>query len=330
MLNNFIEITQRREAKAIIESLDTDALLLFSKTSMKKLADVTTRAQLVDGYLFHSMVENIDAYIATLPDEIKTIYTFGGGTIIDTGKYIADALDIPLICILPMLSTNTFATDKVSLYLADGSKTTLQAKLPDEIILDMSLIKEAGYKSLLGLSEILSIHTALYDWKLGATYNNEPIDTSIYETALSTLTDLNESVEAILHMDNEGILRIYELIGKSGEVTRIYGSGRPESGSEHIFAKVIEKQLGIPHGIAVALGVISMSTLQNNEPDFAIQLLKRIGTLKLLNKYNVTDSNIADALLKVQKLSTRFTILDIKTIDEPFIERILAIINELR
>lgn len=329
-MNNFTQITQRLSAEKILQGLNSEDILLFSETSLKLIGNLHSGGVLVNGSDFHSRIEDIDNFLRYLPDGERVVYTLGGGTIIDTGKYMANRLDTRLVCILPMLSTNTFATDKVSLYLHDGTKMTLQAKVPDEIVLDMTLLQKAGHRNLLGLSDVLSIYTALYDWSLGNRYNNEIIDEDIYTAAEEIFVTLEENIDGMLSFNAHNIMAIYELIGQSGEITKEYGSGRPESGSEHIFAKIIEKELPIPHGIAVAIGVIGMSMLQENNPARVVSLIKKIGTLGLLNNYNITNEDIALALRTVKKLDTRFTILDVKSIDEDFIERVLWQVSELR
>lgn len=329
-MNDISPSTRRISAKEQISSLKKSDLLIFSKTSLDTIRPFKTNANVIDGGIFMSNLESIDKYLKYISKNISKVFTFGGGSIIDVGKYIAHQKKLGLCCILPILSTNAFSTDKVSLYLKNESKKTIQAKLPDEIILDLDLLKmKPAPLSLLGLSEVLSIHTALFDWTLGVKYRQEIMNRYIYGIADEIFNDMVSSLDAILLGNEKSIEIIYQLVSRSGEVTRLYGSGRPESGSEHIVAKELEKNKNIPHGLAVAIGVLSMSLLQNNNPDMIVWILNKIGIIKLLKKYDCNLYDIETALRQVGRSQERFTILDIYKINQRFITKVNSAIKGL-
>ena len=80
-----------------------------------------------------------------------------------------------------------------------------------------------------------------------------------YENANNLLNKIidytTENEKKIIEKD---IKFIYEAIGESWLITNRFESGKPESGSEHIFAKALEKEIDIPHAFSVSNGIILM------------------------------------------------------------------------
>ena len=238
------------------------------------------------------------------------VITFGGGTSTDIGKYISMKLNNELICIPSMLSTNSYSTNKVAL-LVDGVKRTLDAKEPDCIILDENILNLSRDINTYGLVDILSIHTAIKDWEISVKYNNESLADEYYEAKIL----LNEIIEFILSNSIESIsndiLKVYEFIGRSGEITNKYGSGKPESGSEHIFAKVIESKLNIPHGLSVVHGIILMSIAQDNLDNKVLECIKKLDLINKSIKYGLNSDLIKECLDEVTIRKDRFCIINI-------------------
>ena len=128
-----------------------------------------------------------------------------------------------------MLSTNSYATNKVAL-MNNGKKMTLEAKMPDKIIIDNKILKLSKNENLYGLADVLSIYTALCDWKIANEDINEEIDKNIYDRADKLLHEVlefinNNSLEDIV----ENNMELFKFIGIAGYITNLYGTGRPES-----------------------------------------------------------------------------------------------------
>lgn len=242
--------------------------------------------------------------------QINTVVGVGGGTAIDIAKYMASMSDSTFVCIPAMLSTNAFATDKSAL-IQNGHKVTLQAKQADKIILDQDLITKAGAYNLYGLCDILSIHTALYDWRLADTAGIERVNPVIYRQSRKLL-DSALRYAAVKQPARDDISLLFSLIGESGHITNIYGSGRPESGSEHIFAKELERRVDIPHGISIAVGITLMSYLQNNHSMDIQNALKHTGVLTdVVEAYDLRGAIVA-SLQSLLPRPDRYTILNQK------------------
>lgn len=201
-------------------------------------------------------VIELEERIKKLP-KFDIIVAFGGGTAIDQAKFFGSRLNKKVIVIPTMISTNAYATDKVALY-ENNKKLTLLARDPDIILLDKEVLKKSSLKNVYGLVDVLSIYTALNDWDLAIKYNNESIAVEYsyaHKLLLETLSFINNHTYDEIIND---IYKIFELVGKTGIITDIYGSGKPESGSEHIFAKELEVIKRVPHAISVSNGILLM------------------------------------------------------------------------
>lgn len=255
--------------------------------------------------------------------KIEKVVTFGGGSTIDIGKYISHKLKNEYICIPSMLSTNSYATNKVAL-IENGKKTTLEAKMPDCIILDGSILKMSETENLYGLADVLSIFTASYDWKLASLDIEEKIDKKIYDMSINLLNEVmqfiqQKSFEEIINNNN----KLFEYIGIAGYITNLYGTGRPESGSEHIFAKELESMIDIPHGISVSLGIIIMSIAQGRQVD---EIINSIYKLKVLDKqysYGINKDIIQRCTRNLKPRNGRYTIVDKYFNNDKYINEVL-------
>lgn len=312
--NYFYDVVQEYSCKKYIGNLKQNQLIIYSPTSINKNNIKNNRCLMVNWHNLTKNIKNIDDFIEK-NNKLSLIVSYGGGSTIDIGKYIAYKLDADFTCIPTMLSTNSYATDKVSL-IKENKKTTLKAKIPDKIIIDNELLNLSKEENIYGLADVLSIYTALYDWIIAKEDIREEIDESIYSMAENLLEEVlafvnNNELSKIVQNN----MRLFQFIGKAGYITNLYGTGRPESGSEHIFAKILEsKIINIPHGIAVSIGIIVMSIIQcqNNE-----NVIRTIIKLKILNKANIYGLNlniIRDCLKEVHIREDRYTIVNRRNI----------------
>lgn len=323
-MKNFIDVTEKGNVDNFLVALNENSFLIYSPTSMKKTNFVNCQnIYCLSTNKITKDVENINQIMKNIPTNVEKIIAIGGGTAIDIGKFISSKLNKNLIAIPSMLSTNVYATDKVAL-LINNNKTTLLAKSPDKIFVDYNYLKKSSVFNLYGLADIFSIYTALYDWNLAKTYNNEDINLKIYEEAQDLLTDTiyfikNNTYDNIINQ----IEQIYYIVGKAGLITNNYGSGRPESCSEHILAKEIEKNINIHHGISVSISIIIMSLIQQNSSKDIYDCLLKIKVLKDIKKYNITRNLLFNILKDLPVRKDRFSVVNLYNRDDDFINHIL-------
>ena len=306
---HFQEVTQVRSANDYLNSLTQDSLIIYSPTSLRHASLNNDKVHTIDSRIFGRSVALIKA-LAHSKRSYTNIVSLGGGTATDVAKYIAYKSNATFTCIPSMLSTNAFSTNKLTLVVND-EKVTLGAKLADKIILDTSLLQTSPQQNLYGIADVLSIHTALYDWILSEKKGIETVDKSIFDKAKILLDDVNRFVANTdtNHISYE-IPTLFSYIGESGHITNLHGTGRPESGSEHIFAKALEKQIDIPHGVSVSLGILLMSILQNNYSSDVASSINKIGTLKFIGEAGITKNLIIEVLTNMRPRKNRYTIID--------------------
>lgn len=289
--------------KLFREKVDENSILIASATSLRKmyntrllsLRDIASR-QIVwgtnksfDGY---NSLSKVDTYIG-----------FGGGTAIDIAKYLATVNNARCIAIPSMLSTNAFATNKVAKVTLDN-KITVDAVLPEEIWYDDEVINLSKRENIFGLADAFSIYTALYDWEI----SNEKINHDIYKRSWDTYVRALDFV----HERKSSQREIFDILLEAGYVTNDYGSGRPESGSEHIIAKEIEKLVKVPHALAVVCGICIASLVQNRPSDEYADnytAFDAMGLFKAIHT-SIPPSVLKQALLNVRPRDDRETCLD--------------------
>lgn len=261
------------------------------------------------------------------------VYGLGGGTAIDIAKYIAKINNIPCVAIPSMLSTNVFATNKVAT-TRKGKKATEDGVLPKTVYIDPWYLKESADQNYLGLIDAFSISTALSDWKLADKAGVEPIQQYFFDRANQLLKEVMVNAN-----DKPTIKKIVENLAEAGYITNDYGCGRPESGSEHIFAKGLEERIPIPHALSVAMGIMLMRTLDGN-PEIRKEDLSRcfrqLGVFHqielFVNSHPELRSILVETLVNLKPRPDRYTILDYKPLPprevcEDWVNTMLACVN---
>lgn len=307
--DNFNDVVEEGSSRKYIENLKQNVLLIYSPTSIEKNNIKNNQCLMVNWHDLTKKINKIDEFIKK-NNTISSVVSYGGGSTIDIGKYIANKLGIDFICIPTMLSTNSYATDKVAL-IKENKKITLNARIPDKIIIDNELLNLSKDENIYGLADVFSIYTALYDWKIAEKDILEKIDDNIYNMAEKLFKEVLEFVNNNELKDiSENNIKLFQFIGTAGYITNLYGTGRPESGSEHILAKEIEKRVNIPHGISVSVGIIIMSIIQEQYNNNIVKSIMKLGILDKGKSYGLNLKTIADSLNNVKQRKDRYTIIN--------------------
>lgn len=267
----------------------------------------------------------IEAF-AKIYQPVNAVYAIGGGTAIDFAKYLAAHSGVRCVVIPSMLSTNAFATNKVAI-LEDGHKHTESGVLPDEVILDDHYLAQSSRENLYGLVDVYSIFIALADWELAERNVGVTIDQDIYDRAKELLVKavVIGNVIAQQHDGTDLSHSIFDVVQEAGYITNEYGSGRPESGSEHIFAATLEATHPIPHALAVTLGMHVMlyyyQTVQHISSKWvqAFQCIpfSGLGIIDDINTRKLSWTLIQSVLKNMTPRTDKYTIVDILNIGEP-------------
>lgn len=313
-MKNFKDICIKKNIIEYLNNIEKKTLLIYSPTSAKKI-DLLNKVNnkniiLLSTHVTDIYIEKINNYLSS-NTEIELVIGFGGGTAIDIAKYIGNKLEIYVVAIPSMLSTNVYSTDKV-LMSENNKVSTLDSKLPNLIIYDEDVLKLSSIENLYGFADVLTIYTASKDWYISYEHNEDKLDEKIYKMDMELLNStkeyiLNNSYEEI----KENLFEMFNFIGMVGYITNLYGSGRPVSGSEHIFAKALEQRVLVPHGISVGLGILIMSLYQNNYTKEIEECFKKLKIFDYTDKYNVTKKLIMKNLEELKPRAGRYTIINI-------------------
>ncbi len=273
----------------------------------------------------------VEAAHATLP-ECDVVVGLGGGSCCDMAKYLAWKRQCRMILVPTIVSVDAPLTDAIAVRVDKTVKYVGQI-FPEELLIDYDLIQKAP-KDLnrAGACDIASIHTALWDWRQAHEKNGEAYDADVAHLAKECLADLDRNAAEIHAVTPKGIDAIIDLYRREVAFCTRIGTSRPEEGAEHIVAYGLEHltRRHFLHGDLVGLGIFIISRLQQNEPDWALDLLKRLGL-----RYTCPDATEDEirqclATLKSFKEEAKLfhSVVDTRDITPDFIDEALAKLYE--
>ena len=260
---------------------------------------------LVDDYTYEFHSSSImDSMKVTKVDMINLSGQYdiamGGGAVVDYGKYIAWSKKLPFISIPTSASNDGFASSNCSLFV-NGKKTTVPAKVPFGIIVDLSIIEQAPEKFILsGVGDLMSNMTALVDWEFEEKNGVGAVNAF---AAMLSKKALNSFVRTPMANIKHPIF-LKELVSSmtmGGIATDISGNSNPISGSEHLISHALDKISKEPnmHGIQVGIATYIMANIQGHRQDRVRKVFERTGffeyaqTLKLVKEEYMEAIHIA-------------------------------------
>lgn len=258
---------QEINVAAYLSNLPENQFLVYSPTAIQKLGFEG------DAFASHAISDHATSIALTellkvqIPQTCGEVTVFGAGRAIDIAKYLAYIHGKKLNIIPSLLSTNALATP-FGCYdnaIEEKTKTTIHTGYANQILVDFEYLEKLEAESLYGLADVLSIATALHDWDMAAAQDPSVIHKGVYQKARTIVNSCFQQIAT----DQLDTRSVFNLIVNSAYITGLHGSGRPESGSEHLFSKFIEldalrKGTYIMHGKSVSLGMLLMATLQEN------------------------------------------------------------------
>ena len=271
----------------------------------------------------------IEAVERALP-AVDAVVGLGGGTAIDAAKFIGWRRHIPVDEIPSIVSVDACVTKSVAVR-AGGHVTYIGHVVPRNVLVDYTLVQGAPPRlNRSGVGDILCAHTALWDWRLAHEQTGEAYDEGAAAAVQGWLDQIPRQATHVSRVDPEGIRFIVDAFADISIICRRFGSSRPQEASEHTFAYNAEFQTGkqFLHGELVALGAYVIATLQGNAPDYLRRLYQETG---LLWQPADIGLNRDEFILTLRTLNwyqknfgRRYSVLDVRAIDEAFIEGLLA------
>ncbi len=274
-------------------------------------------------------LDDVESQIFELP-QCDTVVAIGGGRAIDFGKYMSWKRGCRLISIPSVLSVDAFVTPKAGLR-RNHRVEYLGESTPDPLVIDYELLRSAPNElNIAGAGDLLSIHTAAFDWEIAETAGKAeyPFSRTDVNKAREILKTVQEHAPEIRNCTDKGLQTIVDGYMRVNTICLPADHYRVEEGSEHFLFYELEERLQRPfiHGQIVALGIFVMSRLQNNNHDGIVKLMDDLGLDYRTQSMNIDRSSLSDSLLSiaeyVRNSSYWFSVIDERSITKEWVEKL--------
>ncbi len=261
---------------------------------------------------------------------VEAVLGVGGGAAMDMAKYIHWKRGIPLYLLPTIASVDAAVTSSIAVRV-EGKVRYIGSAEPVVVGVDFPVIQSApAHLNRAGVGDILSIHTALWDWRLSSERGHDPYSEEVAAQAAGMLRRMEEAVEDLRAVTEEGIRLLFDLYNEENDLCEKWGNSRPEEGSEHFFAYNVEYLTGrhFVHGELVCLGVYVLSFVQANDPARVHQFLNAVGVRYRLGELGIEEEVFREALLTLRDYVEHerlfYSIINEVEIDDQMVDRILG------
>lgn len=247
-------------------------------------------------------------------DKADLIVGIGSGVIQDLCKYVSYFDKIPYYIVATAPSMDGYASTVAAMILG-GMKVSYITKVPEAIIADTSILKDAPLDMIKsGYGDIIGKYSALNDWKLSHILFGEYLCDYIYNLTKDMLISTVPLAEKLLNRDEESIKTLTEALIGVGIAMAYNENSRPASGSEHHISHFFELN-GIrtgtyyfPHGTDVAYSTVLSCTVREKllNADFNTQQFAMSEEEYLIGIKDAY-SETAEECIALQKKSGNYT-----------------------
>lgn len=213
---------------------------------------------------------------------LQAILSVGGGTLTDTGKIAAHALQIPTIAIATAASMNGF-TSGLAATLDNGVKLTQKVPAPIAVWSLPKVLQHAPPElNAAGLGDLLSKPISSADWRLSHLLNDAPWDTDVVRL-LDAIQPFSSGIASgVAAQDPNALAQLFSALCLTGIAMQFATPGAQASGAEHLISHYFDMIAGsgdfghtaTHHGAQVAVGCMvalaawefAQHALQENRP----------------------------------------------------------------
>jgi glycerol-1-phosphate dehydrogenase [NAD(P)+] len=204
------------------------------------------------------------------------IVGIGGGVAIDAGKFLSWKWNLPYMRIPSIISVDAFLTKEVGVR-NENRVRYIGCSEPNNIVIDYELIRSAPQKlNYAGTCDVLSICTALGDWKIAKEQFGDKFNQKIYDRAFKLAKDMLSKPEELKVLSDKGIKYLVDCLIAECYICADWGNARPEEGGEHHLAYCVERvsPKQYLHGSLVGLNMLVVLKLQGSNAAFTVEEVK--------------------------------------------------------
>lgn len=250
----------------------------------------------------HAVVTMEHADVARVTTDLGTgsaVFGIGGGSAVDHAKYVAWKTGLPLVLVPSILSVDAAFTKAIG--VREGGRVRyVGAVYPEHLLIDFTLLQAADpVLNRAGAGDILSIFTALWDWREAGLRLGEPYDEAIATQSRALLQQMYDGAREIGAVSEAGLRLLADLYVGEVRLCEMVGNARPEEGAEHHVAYCLEHQTKrhYLHGALVGLGVLLAGDFQGQDVAPVRRFLDEIRLDTSCAALGVTPAEVRDCLL---------------------------------
>jgi glycerol dehydrogenase-like iron-containing ADH family enzyme len=238
--------------------------------------------------------------VAAIDDDGEVVVGLGGGTALDTAKFVAWRQGKPLVQIPSITSVDAGFTDAVGVRV-DGHVRYVGRIVPRLVVLDLALVRSAPpHLNRAGIGDILSCHTGLWDWRAASDAGHgPPWRDDLAALGRNLLAELEAAAPSVAAVDDDGVRFLADAYRRIGAACAEAGHSRFEEGSEHFWAYAYEHATGAHpvHGEIIALATVALAAVQHHDPGWARSACVASGVRAHPDDLGVSEAEFTAALL---------------------------------